>query len=210
MGFETPLTIQDAISRIYRRQYLLPAIQREFVWSKDQIELLFDSLLRGYPIGSFLFWAVPREQVHEYQYYEFVRNYHELNHRHNEKADVKGEEGITAVLDGQQRLSALYIGLKGSYAEKLKYKARHLKENYPETKLYLNILKAASQSDGSVTGSTEKLYDFRFLTKHPASAGTHWFEVGKVLDWKDLTAVLNYVSENGFAQLDTVCEAVRD
>ena len=36
----------------------LPAIQREFVWTPDQIIRLFDSILREYPIGAFLIWRV--------------------------------------------------------------------------------------------------------------------------------------------------------
>jgi transposase len=42
-------------------QSFLPAIQREFVWRPDQIIQLFDSLLRRYPVGSFLFWEVQPE-----------------------------------------------------------------------------------------------------------------------------------------------------
>ncbi len=55
MAFQTPITIKDALERIHDREYALPAIQREFVWSQDQICALFDSLMRGYPIGAFLF-----------------------------------------------------------------------------------------------------------------------------------------------------------
>ena len=58
MSFQTPLTIKDTIDNIRSRRYLLPSIQRELVWSTDRIERLFDSLLSGYPIGSFLFWEV--------------------------------------------------------------------------------------------------------------------------------------------------------
>ncbi len=56
MAFQTPITISEALGSIERREYVLPAIQREFVWWPEQIECLFDSLMRGYPIGSFLFW----------------------------------------------------------------------------------------------------------------------------------------------------------
>ena len=56
MGFEVPITIEKVIREIQANKYILPAIQREFVWSSEQIEKLFDSLMRGYPIGSFLFW----------------------------------------------------------------------------------------------------------------------------------------------------------
>jgi uncharacterized protein with ParB-like and HNH nuclease domain len=75
MPFETPITIRDAIQRIQQREYLLPGIQREFVWQPDQICRLFDSLVRGYPIGSFLFWRVSQEHKADYQFYEFVREY---------------------------------------------------------------------------------------------------------------------------------------
>ena len=52
-AFQTPITIQKALGAIERREYVLPAIQREFVWWPEQIECLFDSLMQGYPIGSF-------------------------------------------------------------------------------------------------------------------------------------------------------------
>ncbi len=45
MAFVEPITIKDAIESVHRKNYLLPAIQREFVWSTDQIERLFDSLI---------------------------------------------------------------------------------------------------------------------------------------------------------------------
>jgi uncharacterized protein with ParB-like and HNH nuclease domain len=60
-GFQSPITIQSAIERIKRNEFLLPAFQREFVWSSDQVEKLFDSLMQGYPISSMLFWKVKGE-----------------------------------------------------------------------------------------------------------------------------------------------------
>ncbi|MBK8920298.1 MAG: DUF262 domain-containing protein [Saprospirales bacterium] len=47
-GFKDPISIKEAVDNIFERKYLLPAIQRKFVWSSDQIEMLFDSILRGY------------------------------------------------------------------------------------------------------------------------------------------------------------------
>ena len=57
-GFQEPITIKNAIDNIYNRKYLLPAIQRKFTWSSNQIEMLFDSIMRGYPINSFMFWKI--------------------------------------------------------------------------------------------------------------------------------------------------------
>ena len=48
MAFEAPITIAKALDRIHRREYMLPAIQREFIWGRDKITRLFDSLMRGY------------------------------------------------------------------------------------------------------------------------------------------------------------------
>ena len=120
MAFQTPITIRDALTRIHDRDYALPAIQREFVWSQDQICALFDSLMRGYPIGAFLFWEVQEESVSQYNWYEFITHYHQRDNPHcHELTMADRSRGVTAVLDGQQRLTALNIGIFGSYAEKL-------------------------------------------------------------------------------------------
>lgn len=54
-GFQTPISIKEAINKIVERKYLLPAIQRKFVWSASKVEALFDSIMQGYPINSFMF-----------------------------------------------------------------------------------------------------------------------------------------------------------
>ena len=63
MPFETPITIRQAVQNVLDGKYVLPSIQREFVWDTAQIEMLFDSVLRGYPISSFLFWHIPVSAV---------------------------------------------------------------------------------------------------------------------------------------------------
>lgn len=62
-GYKTPITISDAIEFIEERRYLLPAIQRKFVWSSEQIEVLFDSIMRNYPINSFMLWNVTSDNA---------------------------------------------------------------------------------------------------------------------------------------------------
>ncbi len=73
MAFKTPITIEKVLDKIAVHEYVLPAIQREFVWKDEQIVRLFDSLMRGYPIGSFLFWTVAAKNVSEYVFYDFLR-----------------------------------------------------------------------------------------------------------------------------------------
>jgi len=198
MAFQTPITVKEAIDNIHAKKYLLPAIQREVVWDVDQIERLFDSLMRDYPIGSFLFWHVPREKVGDYQFYEFVRDYHERNRRHNPKANVSGENDITGILDGQQRLTSLYIGLRGSYAYKEPRKHWDNPQAFPTRRLYLNLLVPKKNGD-----ETDMVYDFTFLSDEEArdsTAETFWFKVGDILNFREQWEVNDYLIKHGLPQ----------
>lgn len=90
MSFQMPITIREAIENIDSENYLLPAIQREFEWDTDRIEWLFDSLMRDYPISSFLFWNVEGRNISDYHFYKFLREYRERYKIHNENANVDG------------------------------------------------------------------------------------------------------------------------
>ena len=183
MSFQVPISIQDAIDNIENNRYLLPAIQREFVWSSEKVERLFDSLMRNYPISSFLFWHVQSDVKAKYKFYKFLREYRELFKTHNEEISTNGINDFYAILDGQQRLTSLYIGLKGSYAYKKRYLAwKDNEENIPTRLLYLNINNPLKdEEDGRV-------YEFKFLTKDEFNNDKKeqkWFLVGKILDLKN-------------------------
>lgn len=183
MAYENPKAIADVLKKIRAQQYVLPAIQREFVWEPPQIARLFDSLMRGYPIGSFLFWKVERERVDDYRYYGFVQDYHEKDNPHCPRIkNLDPNRSVTAVLDGQQRLTALNIALRGSHAEKIPNKWRSNPDAYPKKYLYLNLLDDAPENEAGM------IYDFRFLTPETATTknrekdSEHWYPVREVLD----------------------------
>jgi len=117
--FQPAVPITEVLERTHTNQYFLPAIQREFVWSTTQIQALFDSVMRGYPIGSFLLWQVHPDDASDFTFYNFITDYHEKSHPYASKGHVPSGSGLTAVLDGQQRLTALNIGLYGSHAERI-------------------------------------------------------------------------------------------
>ncbi|WP_079506027.1 DUF262 domain-containing protein [Mesobacillus jeotgali] len=199
MAFQTALTIREVIENIHRKKYILPAIQREFVWDTDQIERLFDSLMQGYPVGSFLFWYVNKEKSKEFQFYEFIREYHERDNRHNPNASISGEEDIIAILDGQQRLTSMYIGLKGSYAYKLPRMRRENPLAYPKQQLYVDLLAPSEEFD--------TVYDFRFLTEEVADDDNannlaYWYKVSDILDIRDQYEVNQYLIENGLSSIE--------
>jgi len=190
MSYETALTIKSVINKIDKKEYLLPTIQREFVWDTYQIERLFDSLMRDYPISSFLFWEVDKENVKNYEFYEFIRDYHERKNRHNQKASINGDDKITAILDGQQRLTSLYIALKGSFAYKLPRKRYDNPEAYPKRKLYLNLVSKSLEDEFE--------YDFCFLTEKEIEndEDNFWFCVGDILKLEEPGDVNSYLLEN--------------
>ncbi|TYS64350.1 DUF262 domain-containing protein [Bacillus infantis] len=199
MAFQTALTIREVIENIHRKKYILPAIQREFVWDTDQIERLFDSLMQGYPVGSFLFWYVNKEKSKEFQFYEFIREYHERDNSHNPNASISGEEDIIAILDGQQRLTSMYIGLKGSYAYKLPRMRRENPLAYPKQQLYVDLLAPSEEFD--------TVYDFRFLTEEAAADDNtnnlaYWYKVSDILDIRDQYEVNQYLIENGLSSIE--------
>jgi uncharacterized protein with ParB-like and HNH nuclease domain len=179
MAYQTPITIKNTIDEIKKRHYVLPSIQREFVWDTEQIETLFDSLMRDYPISTFLFWKVQKSKIKDFQFYEFLKTYHEKDSRHNRKVDLTSDEDVIAVLDGQQRMTSIYLALTGSYARKLPYHRKDSAQAYPVKKLYLNLLKPSDD--------LEVDFDFRFLTEDEAksSDGYFWFECSKILEMTD-------------------------
>lgn len=189
MAYETAITVADVVKSISANKYVLPSIQREYVWNTTQIETLFDSLMQGYPIGAFLFWEITKERIQNYDFYKFLKNYHEKNSIHNEKADLRGQESVTAVLDGQQRLTSIYIGLKGSYAYRLAYQRKNNNNSYPVRKLYLNLVRVPSE------GNVKYNFSFKVADDVKNSSEDYWFEVGDILNM-DITDVSLYINEN--------------
>ncbi|MFM0134901.1 DUF262 domain-containing protein [Caballeronia grimmiae] len=191
MSFQTPITISAAIRNIEGNQYLLPAIQREFEWGHEKIEWLFDSIMRNYPISSFLLWRVEGVTKTSYKFYKFLRVFRQRYKTHNEEFSTRGHNDFTAVLDGQQRLTSLYIGLCGSYA----YRTPRLHEEntervYPTRQLYLNIDKPLeNEEDGRV-------FEFKFLTAPEYELKkSSWFKVSEILALSDDFEFNRYLDE---------------
>jgi len=139
------MSIFQLINEIDNGEIVLPAIQRDFVWDTDRIEELLDSLFRGYPVGIVLLW----ETYEPIQIRYFVKEYRgDTVHLFD---DNPPSRRVKLVLDGQQRLSSLYIALKGSFGGK---------------HLYFNVLSGRENDDHA-----QKKFGFRFAAKEEA---TNW------------------------------------
>ena len=196
------ISVRDAMNNIVSNNYLLPAIQRKFVWSIDQIEMLFDSILRGYPINSFMLWKITDKDIKQnYKFYQFLKNYVQKFGEDNIDAstDLLNND-FYAVIDGQQRLTSLYIGLVGSYKIKKPSKwwqADEYQTPMDKKKLYLEITEELE----SVIDN-EKMFNFRFMTDGEVAEEKEnypdrfWFLVHDVLKFNDNSDVIKFLVAN--------------
>lgn len=91
----------DIISKVERSELLIPRFQRAFVWSKEQTANLIDSILHNYPIGSFIIWRTT----------ERLKSLKKLGDVVIPNPPDSGF--VYYILDGQQRITSLYVSLKG-------------------------------------------------------------------------------------------------
>ncbi|EGT3616105.1 DUF262 domain-containing protein [Clostridium perfringens] len=131
----------------------LPNIQRHFVWSEDQIEKLFDSIMREYPIGTLMIWKTDKPIKYRRFTESFKKNMNILN-----TYEVVNQNPKMLVLDGQQRLQSMYIALLGSYEGK---------------DLYIDILNSGENNNDDVK------YKFKFLQKEKVTPG--WIKVKDIV-----------------------------
>lgn len=122
--------------------FWLPNIQRPFVWNEDQICRLFDSILREYPISTLLVWKT-KSRIRRRK---FIDNYRSSLRLTGFYVPEDGKKKCL-VLDGQQRLQSLFIGLKGSYEGR---------------ELYLDIL------SGELAAPDDTKFKFAFLEAEKA------------------------------------------
>jgi len=214
MGQFSDLSIKNVVEELNVR-YFLPDIQREYVWlnntKEKKIENLFDSILRGYPIGSFLFWKLNKEDIEtnkdvkedskklNFQLYKFVENYHEEK---TEKADNKvridqiNRDEISIVLDGQQRLTSLYLGLKGSRTLKKTRPKKDDSNPYEEKYLYINLRYQPKEDE------PDDNFMFEFHnTPPPNDSKNYWYKVGDVLK---LESLVNYARNNALSDTEVI------
>ena len=111
MNFEQPKPdskkYSDLISEIQKGIIKIPKFQRDFVWSIDKTAKLLDSILKGYPIGTFILWQTD-ERIND------IKNIGNLN-----IPPTPDGTKVQYVLDGQQRITSLYAAYLGAKIQKV-------------------------------------------------------------------------------------------
>ncbi len=211
MGYEK-MTIKDIIGKINAGKAYLPAIQRKYIWSDNQIIRLMDSIMLGYPIGTFLFWKVKKRVINtkKYSMDDFIRDYHERDLFKNPKAPLPfivetPDDTVWSVLDGQQRLTSLYISLQGSMSRKIPYKRWKNDDAFPQKELYFDLhSKHANEDDIS--------YRFKFLTKDEISNSKDsslWFLVKDIIQFFEDELDSEIIKKNGWESDELACKNIK-
>ncbi len=182
------ITVEKLISDIENGDIVLPMNHRKFNWSAEQIEKFFDGLITSYGVmnwfTSFILCNLYADKKsREIHFSKFIKNYPEESPQFDyiKLAESNYYHTLQGVWDGQQRITALYIGLKGSYEGK---------------KLYVNLLDKPNIEDNDELGLS---YYFKFLTPDEATKDrnekTFWFEVGDILkaEFEDAGGIFDYV-----------------
>ena len=155
--------------------FWLPNIQRSFVWKEDQIERLFDSIMREYPISTLLIWRTQSPLRRR----KFIDNYKQTIKLTDYYVPVD-TKGKLLVLDGQQRLQSFFIGLKGSYEKK---------------ELYFDVL------SGDLVVPEDIRYKFKFLK--PDSTNFPWIKFKEIVfSYEQYDEIAESIIENADADLD--------
>lgn len=203
------MSIAKALRQVQEHRLILPAIQREFVWKPSQVIKLFDSIMRGYPVGSFLSWRVRPETISQFKFYGFMKDYSGFDSFHNPVVDIPTDHENVAVLDGQQRLTALNIGLRGTYAYKKHGGWSNKPWSYPARRLYLNLKGEAPENELGLK------YQFQFLTDDDlesaaADESKTWFPVAEIFHAAEASAMMKIPAKFGIGNNETASALVFD
>ena len=180
---DNSITIYEALEHIKNGKYVMPAFQRQYVWSMEQIEKLWDSILLDYPIATFLFWHVDDDNVSWDTY--FCNFMSEVTFDSRKQADSVNYElsnidvklTDTAVLDGQQRLTSLFLSLLGRAYIRQKH-ARKKVVGGTVVKLLIELNKNKLTVDEEEYNS--KKFDIKFTEKVGKLSPTQ-FEINNIL-----------------------------
>jgi hypothetical protein len=167
--------IQTLIDDIDHGKIALPDIQRPFVWNTTKVRDLFDSIYRGYPVGYLLFW----ENITD-------------KNRKDIGIDTKESNAKNLIIDGQQRLTALFSTIKGIPIIDENYKEKRIKIAFNPLKEKFEVSNVATDKDVEYISDISILFksdfsEYRFVNEY----------IGKLKENQEITPTIEeMVSEN--------------
>lgn len=188
-------TIREIVPQLNDSIYI-PCLQRDYCWKQKQIQKLWDSLLRGLPLGSLLIWEDDNKEERDDPAYDFIRKYVDERAYPSDDGPRRYSQRVSAdslpqdyslVLDGQQRLTSFYIGLLGSFTTRTHGGWRSNPDAWNERELHFDLLSGQSAAGHD----RDLMYDFDFRKQEglSESAESYWWPVSRlVADDKPLSS----------------------
>jgi len=186
--------IAQLIKMISEGEFVLPEIQREFVWDLDRIAELWDSIYRGYPIGQLLFWRA-NLTAPTYSFFDvlqdgegeylFINRRPHWNHKNQERSANK-----IIVLDGQQRLTSLFLGVSPNGVT-----IKRRSNSTPE-KRYLCIYKGKEDADGD--------NDTKLFSWEKEEENSEYISIKKALDSRKQSANIHTLKQRLFSSATAI------
>ena len=170
MSYETK-TLGYALKQVHpsHRKFYIPAMQRPYVWKQDNLIALFESIYQGYPIGTSLVWRTKYDNPKNLgagRVFWVPTDYTE--NMPPKQAHLDSGESITLILDGQQRLTSLNIGVRGVWYKNGKELQLCFDPNFDD----------------------EKAFKFFNVNNEPMG---HLITCSNILDWEDPEEFDQYV-----------------
>ena len=197
------MDVEQLLRDIKNRDLVLPEFQREFVWKEQDIKTFIQSVYKGYPTGSLLIWKT-------------------LNPP-KIRGETKPSEGIytRVLLDGQQRLTTLYLFIKGESppyypdmknkfnlyfnveTEEFRYYQKTMMDCKKEWISLIEFFKEKSAAT-FIKNNHEKDYYFGFLDELTRLEGIKRYtyfvdeeKLGKLTEIKEVVKIFNLVNKQG-------------
>ena len=149
MFSNTTLTVNQLIEKIDTGELGLPELQRPFIWKDAKVRDLFDSMMRGYPIGYLMLWECPA-----------------LEKKKTIGVDAHSYEAPKEVIiDGQQRLTSLYAVMKGKKIINSKYDEKPIIISYSPLKNKFEVGYQATKKDPEWIYNISEVFTTSNITK---------------------------------------------
>ena len=145
----TTLTVSQLIDKIDTGELGLPELQRPFIWKDSKVRDLFDSMMRGYPIGYLMLWDCPTKKKKKTIGTD-VHNY---------------DSPKQVIIDGQQRLTSLYAVMKGKNVINSKYDEKSIIISYSPIKNKFEVGYQATKKDPEWIYNISDVYTTSNITK---------------------------------------------
>ena len=138
-----PFSVRQLVDNIKRGDVALPDIQRPFVWQNRKVRDLFDSMVKGFPVGYLLFWATGADNG--------VRQI---------GTDTKDEKVARwLIVDGQQRLTSLYSVLTGTSVVREDYSQSRIRIAFRPHDCTFEVTDAAIEKNPEFLADITPLFD---------------------------------------------------